>query len=158
MSGSDVWQHGGGQRARPCQEHREPIPYKMVSRIGWQPVGMAFRKYRWVENAYHIYGETFLLLTTKPFKETDNVLWNPLTGDGRHLDHEKNARFLSEHGREVVPQLIRPIRIYGERILEPKLSPGQTSSCHSIPIDIISLRLIPQHRSLNLRCSGIQSP
>ncbi len=95
--------------------------------------GWHLAKYKGFENAYRIDGQTLLLLGAD-IKETDNVLWNPLTGMRLHLDHDEELRFLSRHKNDRLTSYIyiSPIHLQGGRTLQAMPSPGQNLFCHSL--------------------------
>jgi hypothetical protein len=86
-------------------------------------------KYRYYENAYKIDGRTFLMLSSNA-DPTDNVLWDPLTGRGLHLDTREYVQFRKGHADDWNSPL-HPFPMYGDRHLGAETSPG-VPMCNSI--------------------------
>jgi hypothetical protein len=107
--------------------------------------GWRLTKYRYIDQAYKINGQTLLLLSTD-INNTDNVLWNPLTGTGRHLDQGEYKRFWYERKNDmllhnlfpvlaapssndkVIPGLY-PAKLFAGRKIQLFGSPGQYFNC-----------------------------
>ena len=110
--------------------------------------GWRLTKYRYFELAYKINDQTLLLLSTDE-NHTDNVLWNPLTGTGRHLDQEEFKKFFYKYkndrllyslfpvlddpskNEKFTPVLYQQKLLYGRNI-QRFISPGQNFYCSSI--------------------------
>jgi hypothetical protein len=92
--------------------------------------GWRLTKYKSLEDVYNIDGRTIVQLSTDQ-SSTDNVVWDPLTGGGDHLDHEASVRFIQEHGKDIQPAIIAngPIKISGARVIVAEPSYGNIGTC-----------------------------
>jgi hypothetical protein len=93
-------------------------------------------KYGALDWFFQIDGKTLVMLSTD-INVTDNVLWDPLTGAGLHLNHEEYERFIQSHKDDhysSIPNIYtgRLFPIVGERMLQTQLSPPYTTGTCAI--------------------------
>jgi hypothetical protein len=84
--------------------------------------GWLLTKYRYYEDSYKMDDRIFLMLSST-IDPTDNVLWDPLTGRGIHLDTQEYVQFHEKHKNDRNTPL-HQFPMYGSRNLESKTSPG----------------------------------
>src|SRR6266567_6365753 len=88
--------------------------------------GWHLTKYGSLDWFFQIGGKTLIMLSTD-MNTTDNVLWDPLTGAGLHLNHEEYERFTEGHKDDhytIGPDLYtdRLFPLEGGRMIQTKIS------------------------------------
>ena len=94
--------------------------------------GWRLTKYKSFDDAYTIGDQTLLLLSTDGLHPTDNVLWNPLTGMGRHLDRQQYVNFGAKHVNDRPAWWTSPILLRGGQTLQSVPSPAQYFPCQAV--------------------------
>jgi hypothetical protein len=89
--------------------------------------GWHLTKYGCLEWIFRIDGKTLIMLSTD-INATDNVLWDPLTGAGLHLNHEEYEEFNQTHKDDQylgVPELYtdRLFPLGEKRMIQTQISP-----------------------------------
>ncbi len=97
------------------------------SELGGGQWGWRLTKYNVITGAYKIDGQTLLSLSATA---TDSVLWNPLTGKGRHLNQDEWKRINIMHEKERIQTWMNPIRLQEGRMLKTR---GWALHCQAIP-------------------------
>jgi len=94
--------------------------------------GWHLTKYGVFDCFFRIDGKTLLMLATD-INATDNVIWDPLTGRGLHLNHKEYEKFIESHkdDRYLGRPIINTDQLFplgDERWLQTQLSPPYTGN------------------------------
>jgi hypothetical protein len=99
----------------------ELSPELIGNQWGWH-----LTRYRGLDGLYKIEGRTFLMLSTD-FNLMDNVIWDPLTGLGRHFDHDPWVQFTEAYRQEGSSGLLaigQGLELPGNRTAIVRAAPG----------------------------------
>jgi hypothetical protein len=122
----------GGAHAADDRGQSESIDSQNLTTLSPELVGdqwgWRLAKYRYYEGFYTIADRTFLMLSAN-VDPTDNVLWDPITGRGLHLNTLEYVKFHEKYESDRNTAL-RPFPTYGNRHLGAETSPGEVSMCY----------------------------
>jgi hypothetical protein len=89
-----VAQHGGSDLTGLTEDLTKLSPELAGGRWGWR-----LTRYPDVGYSIKIAGRVYLVLSTDP-KKNENIIWDPLTGLGRDIDHAQWASLIEEHRQD----------------------------------------------------------
>ncbi len=88
--------------------------------------GWRLTRYKSFDASFKIDGEVYLMLSAD-IKTTDNVIWDPLTGLGRHFDHDQWVEFTDMHREDLFSGILsigQHAAMSDGRIMEVSPAPG----------------------------------
>jgi hypothetical protein len=116
-----IAQHTPGGNTELTEDLAKGSPELMGDQWGWR-----LTRYKEFQASFKINGRTLVMLSTD-LQLTDDVIWDPLTGLGRYLDHDQSIKFIEAHRQDMFDGIYSPGQgtvISGDRTIEAWPAPG----------------------------------
>jgi len=111
----------GGASADLSESLMRRTPELVGDKWGWR-----LTKYKNVMNFFKVDGRVMILLSTD-LEATDNVIWDPLTGQRRHLNSREYLQFGEEHRKHLISAALnlgQVLQISDDRTIQAWPAPG----------------------------------